>query len=338
MASSILMSQNSGRGKGLDGSPTSGGGGRGDVRDELERALAGGTSKPSIAFPHDLDTLDHWMAIRVAKHELMQKNDFAEDKTLEYIFLPVPANLGTQYTQSWNAGEIGLAGAAGAKFGAAAKGQGSVMGVIDSAVDLVKGRKDMLKDLTNTAGYYGIQVAEEGAGAVLGAVISPAAPMAGAIAGAAGGQFVKGAIAGAGLARNPYMAMMYSNPQFRTHAFQWKFIARNVREVETLREVILKLKYFSSPSLNGKNTHFFDYPNLFDIDFHYEKFLFNMGPSVCNSLDVGYHAEGQPLYFDVPKEVGENEVNEKAPVSITISMNLTEIFVITKEGILENNR
>ena len=39
MASSILMSQNSGRGKGLDGSPTSGGGGRGDVRDELERAL-----------------------------------------------------------------------------------------------------------------------------------------------------------------------------------------------------------------------------------------------------------------------------------------------------------
>ena len=72
--------------------------------------------------------------------------------------------------------------------------------------------------------------------------------------------------------------------------------------------------------------------------FKYEKFLFNMGPSVCNSLDVGYHAEGQPLYFDVPKEVGENEVNEKAPVSITISMNLTEIFVITKEGILENNR
>ena len=63
-----------------------------------------------------------------------------------------------------------------------------------------------------------------------------------------------------------------------------------------------------------------------------------MGPSVFNNLDIAYHAEGQPLYFDVPKEVGDNEVNEKAPVSITIAMNLTEIFVITKEGILENNR
>ena len=63
-----------------------------------------------------------------------------------------------------------------------------------------------------------------------------------------------------------------------------------------------------------------------------------MGPSVCNSIDVQYHAEGQPLYFDVPKEVGENEVGEKAPVSITVGMNLTEIFVITKEGIDKSNR
>ena len=90
--------------------------------------------------------------------------------------------------------------------------------------------------------------------------------------------------------------------------------------------------------MNGKNTHYFDYPNLFDVDFHYDKYLYNMGPSVCNSIDVQYHAEGQPLYFDVPKELGENEVGEKAPVSINLTMNLTEIFVITKEGIKASNR
>jgi uncharacterized protein YcfJ len=330
MASSILMSTNSGRGEGLTGET----GGRGDVRDELESKLAKGNTKATIAFPSDLDTLDHWMAIRIAKHELMKKNDFAEDKTLEYIFLPMPANLGTQYTQTWNAQGIGLAGKAGADLGQAAKGK-NIMGMVESAKDLIAARKDPLKDVVNAAGYYGVQVAEEGAGAAVGALVGG---ITGAVAGAAAGQFVKGSIAGAGLARNPYMAMMYDSPQFRQHTLNWKFIARSADEVETLRQIIYKLKYFAAPSMNGKNTHFFDYPNLFDVDFHYEKFLYNMGPSVCNSIDVQYHAEGQPLYFDVPKNVGDNEVDEKAPVSITLGMSLTEIFVITKEGIDKSNR
>jgi hypothetical protein len=333
MASSILMSTNSGKGEGLGGE-TGGALVRGDVRDELEKALDGKTSKATTSFPHDLASIDHWMAIRIAKHELSRKNDFAEDKTLEYIFLPIPMNLGTQYTQTWNAEGIGLAGMAGARFGEGFKGKG-ISGMVESATDLIKSRKDMAKDVVGAAAYYGVQVAEEGAGAVVGAVVGG---ITGAVAGAAAGQFVKGNIAGAGLARNPYMAMMYDSPQFRQHTFSWKFIAKSIDEVKTIRAIIYKLKYFAAPSMNGKNSHFFDYPNLFDVDFHYEKNLFNMGPSVCNSLDVQYHAEGQPLYFDVPKEVGENEVGEKAPVSINLTMNLTEIFVITKEGIHKNNR
>ncbi len=87
----------------------------------------------------------------------------------------------------------------------------------------------------------------------------------------------------------------------------------------------------SAPSMNGKNPHFFNYPNLFDIDFHYPQYLFNMGPSVCTSIDVQYHAEGQPLYFDIADKI-------KAPVSVSLSLNLTEMFVITKEGIEDQGR
>jgi hypothetical protein len=209
--------------------------------------------------------------------------------------------------------------------------------MLESAVQRIenKGLSGLVGSTANFMAYYGVQAAEEGAVSAVGAMVGG---VAGGIAGAAAGQFVKGSIAGAGVARNPYNAMLYDSPAFRDHTFNWKFIARNSAEVEMLRVVIQRLKLAAAPSMNGKNPHFFDYPQLFDVDFHYPQYLFNMGPSVCKTIDVNYHAEGQPLYFDIPGQIGENQVTKKAPVSITLSMALTEMFIITKESIKGQQR
>ena len=232
----------------------------GEERDELQDALQNGqnaTGAKAYHFPQDLSKLDHWMAIRIAKHNLLQKNDFAEEETLEYIFLPVPANLGTQYTQSWNTDDLGHLGVQGAKFGRAFA-KGGVSGILESAVQRIEttALSDIKSKTAKFMGYYGVQAAEQAAVAI-GAM---AYGVAGGILGAASGKFVKGSIAGAGVARNPYNALLYENPAFRAHTFQWKFIARNSAEVEMLRVVIERLKLAQSPSLNGKNPHFFDYP------------------------------------------------------------------------------
>jgi hypothetical protein len=313
------------------------------VRDELESALAG-AQMLELAFPQDIAEIDYWMCFRVNKAEFTRRNDFPVKNDISRIFLPLPANLGTQYSHSYNAEGIGVAGMAGAASGQnianAITGAGSIQSIIDQITSI------NTKDLVNAGGYYGLQAAEEAAAAIgtaIGASVGgPAGAIFGGVGGAVGGQFVKGAIAGAGLARNPYMALMYDSPQFRTHQFSWKLMARSLKETNAIREIIRKFKFYSAPGMNQNNPHFFDYPHQFDIDFHYEGYLFNIAPSVLTSFEVNYHSEGQPLYHDVLDEANFGDeyfpVNEKAPVSITINASFQEVSIVTKESIERQNR
>ena len=345
MAESILMSTNSGRGKGItDEEPT----------DELEAALErGNTGGNSYHFPSDLESIDHWMAIRIADHELLRKEDFAIDETLEYIFLPMPGTLGTAYNQDWQSDSLMYAGELGANMGQLSKGKGGIIkSVVSGAKQQVQSVKDAIAskgagksildalDATGDFGVYYAHTVAEQAGSAAGAFVGEkiGMPGTGAVLGAIAQQFVKGAVAGAGLAQNPYMAQLYTAPQFRAHQFTWKFIPRDVSEVYALRKVIERLKLAQAPSENALNPHYFDYPNLFDIDFHYPDFLFNMGPSICKNISIEYHAENQPLYYDIPKNIDEDQDFSKAPVSVNLSMQLDEMFVITKEELRKEKR
>ena len=312
------------------------------VRDELESALAG-AQMLELSFPQDIAEIDYWMCFRVNKTEFTRRNDFPVRNDISRIFLPLPANLGTQYSHSYNAEGIGLSGMIGAGLGQnianAITGDGSIGSIVDQITSV------NMKDFVHAAGYFGSQVAEEGAaaiGAAVGASLGPAGVILGGLGGTVGAQIVKGAIAGAGIARNPYMALMYDSPQFRTHQFSWKLMARSLKETNAIREIIRKFKFYSAPGMNQNNPHFFDYPHQFDIDFHYEGYLFNIAPSVLTSFEVNYHSEGQPLYHDVLDEANFGDeyfpVNEKAPVSITINASFQEVSVVTKESIERQNR
>jgi len=285
-------------------------------RGDLESALQNPGSVNTWSFPNNIEEVEHWMAFRINKQEFRRKNDFPLKNDIARIFLPIPLNLATQYTQSYNSEGIGVAGLAGAAFGAAGAG-----GNLQSLIDKVKGI-----DFKSVAQYYGLQAAEENVTALVGGTIGG---IGGAITGAAAGQALKGAVAGAGLARNPYMAMLYDSPQFRTHQFTWKLLPKNVDEQEKIKQIIHLFKYHSSPDIPS-NQYFFSYPEQFEIDFRYEDYLFNIGPSVLTSFQATYHAEGQPLYHNIN--------DTKAPVSVNIDATFQEVTVITKENIKSQNR
>ena len=63
-----------------------------------------------------------------------------------------------------------------------------------------------------------------------------------------------------------------------------------------------------------------------------------MGPSICKNISIEYHAENQPLYYDIPKNIDEDQDFSKAPVSVNLSMQLDEMFVITKEELAKEKR
>jgi len=288
-------------------------------KDELEAALAAG--EKSLIYPKNLVEIDHWMCFRVNAPVLRKQDDFPISQDKLRIFLPMPLNLQTQYGQTYNAEGLGVAGMAGASLGAAGL-SGGVKGIIDTMANVAR------KDVVDAGVYYALQGAEEGVAGAVGAAVGG---IGAGIIGAAAGKALKGAIAGAGVARNPYMAMLYDSPQFRTHQFSWKLVARNPKETYIIKKIIYAFKYHSAPNKDAKLKHFFDYPEQFDIDFHYDKFLYNIGPSVCTSFEVNYHSEGQPLYTVV-------DGTEKAPLSVTITGSFQEVSIITKKEIKDYNR
>lgn len=303
-------------------------------RDDFQRALAFKTKKVvsviSIVCPENLDEIDHWVVFRINKPVLMKKNDFERIEDIVRIFLPMPASLGTQYSQTYNGKSIGPAGAAAAANADALAG-GVLNGDIKTIISTIG--NTTLDSLVGSAAWYAHAGVQEGLAAGFGAALglgkSSLTQLLATAAGAAAGQTYEGVVAGKGIARNPYMAVMYESPGLREHTFSWKFTPKSEKESKLIQEIITRFKYHSSPGVNSSYNQFIDYPEQFDIDFHYDKYLYNIGPSVCTAFEVDYH-DGQPLYFDIGKD--------KAPVSITMKATFKEVAIITKNEIIEQRR
>ena len=291
---------------------------RNDPKSPLAKSLA--KAPRELKYPLNIEELDHWMVFKVNHPVFRRKDDFQKKNSIRLIYLPMPMNLGTQYSHDYNTEGLGIAGIAGAAASAAGV-TGGITSIIDQASNITK------KDLQAITKYYGLQAGTEAAmaaGAKIGGIP-------GGIAGAAAGQAVKGAMAGAGIAQNPYMAVMYSQPQFREYSFSWRLVSKSRRETQAIEDIIHAFKFHAAPGVNSKNKHFFDYPEQFDMDFHHAKHLFNPAPCVCKTVQVNYHAEGQPLYHAFGAD-------EKSPVSVQLDLSFQEVSIVTKDSILKSNR
>lgn len=300
------------------------------LRTDLENALKS-EEEQKFVYPDDLAEIDHWVAFRAHTQEFLRSSDFpvtnSDRKAL--IFLPMPASLGTQHSQNWASKEFG-------QFGAIGGDMASKFNSID--------------DLKNNFGKVMIDtVKKEGAEAVGATLLDNSTAVTATIAGlitnsaAIGGatavanEMVTGALAQKGQAKNPYLSVMYESPALRVHSFSWTFKPKSKNESRVLREIIKAFKYHAAPSQSSFNKHFFKYPEMFDIDFHYSEYTFNIGPSVLTDLQIDYHAEGQALYHSI----GEDDIDlikSKAPVSVSINATFQETTVVTKETIEKHNR
>jgi len=291
---------------------------------------AGGTGS-NLMFPNDVEQLDHWCAVRIFKQQLMQRRDTPVSSDIARVFLPMPQQLSTGYNHGYNAESLGPIGAVGASLGA--KGaEGGIKGIADE----IKGAmtKDGLKGAAAGAGYYLSQAAESGGLGIAGAASK--VPLIGGVLGAAAGSAVKGAMGGAGIARNPFMALLYDSPAMREHTFSWKLVARNYAESNIVYNIVKLFKYHAAPGRSSLGdvagqSVFLTYPEQFDIDFHHKEFLYNIAPSVLKGFSVNYHPDGTQYHVSP-------DGTEKAPVAVQIEMQLQEVAIITKEEIKASDR
>lgn len=296
----------------------------------------------------DDDSLDQWTSIRVLKYKF--RGEKSDEVALTDIVLPLPLNLETGYQQQWTDLDDISAG-----IGQIFNNREAIGNSVSDLINQLQGISSKENPLTEAANIIkrfasgnseaaslatnllmNPTIAGTAAGTLAGltGLATGSATRAAALAIGAGAIFapvVRGFGINLGIAANRYQTVAYEKPQLRQHQFNWNLIARDQEQSKKIQKIIYALKYHSSPDNRGEIFGYFNYPELFSVNFGPEfnnKNLFNISPSVMSSFNVNYHGTGRPLYH----------FEDKTPLSVNISMTLQEITVVTKQNIEKDNR
>ena len=229
-----------------------------------------------LSYPNGIEETGHFAMFFL--HEDLKYNvkDFEEKKSQGSIILPLPADLNTGYSADYSTEEISLAGAATGASVAKAAGAGSVGGFFNSIKDDVMEGEFDVGEIAGSILNTGLQAATSEI-----ATIVPGAE-----------SFIKGAMYGAGVARNPHQAVLFNTVGFRTHSFNYKMVPKNLEEQTAINNIIFMFKSAMLPDYLLGN-HFFKYPAKFDIKLTTDNtYLFDISASVLTQFDVSYHGEG----------------------------------------------
>jgi len=287
------------------------------INASLETPAATGSS---LRFPSKFDVESgQWMLFTRYTYSRPDKNSPpVENKAGNTVSLPIPTQLMAAYGAQWENVELGMfgknisAGVAGAvneiktKAGTLADQLASGQTTATTKMNI------MMKTFTDSFSSFSIE-------ALKGAGIDYAADLA-----TASETFTK---AGSyhGLARNPFNAVLYSGPTFRTFEFEWKLIPKNRAEATVIKNIIREFKIAMHPSfLKGFEDNLFEYPDIYKINMSNSAHTFKIAHCALKDFSVSYGTEGAtPKYF-------EGDI----PFSVTMRCQFQELTILTREDIL----
>ena len=287
-------------------------------RAERGKAITKSTGADSLIFPADLRSGREAVRFEVFKDYVFDRTETTQEQAVHTIFLPIPNVLQPSYSAQYSETELGVAGKAGADTGSVLAGGDF------GETNLTGGAANLLAS--------NIQVGTAAAGSLVGSIFGRIGLGAGAglLTGAGLDKGVQGALFGAGIARNPHMAQVFQNVAFRKHSFDYKLAPKNEKEQEIITEIIRIFKVAMHPRYMLGN-HMFDYPLQFDIDIiagESSRHFYNIGASVLTDMSVNYLPNG-PHMHDIE--------GTKAPIAVNMTLNFTEIKIVTQEDISKNN-
>lgn len=266
----------------------------------------------ALVFPSNLQgDGDQFLSMFVHKNYRMKRDTIAQKPRLLEIVLPIPNNLVHGTSVSYQQESLGFIGKNAAELSSSFDG-----GVKSIASTL----KEQLTSQNVLEGikYFGAQIAQEFGSQIPGI-----------------GDIIQGGYYGQGITRNPYEVQMFSNVNFRSHSFNYKFVPKSLDEQNTINTIIKKLKYHMLPSYTSLAKTYFKYPDIFELILNtgrpndsgdLENYFFKFQPCVLESVNVNYNPEGSPFYHDTGG-------NGKAPVSLTVDLQFKELLIPEREDI-----
>ncbi len=248
-------------------------------------------------------------------------------KNPEKVYIAMPQNLSTQYAPTYRQIDTGIVGQAIVR-GLSGAGDFDKM-----AEDFQDAAKKALPEFTQSA----LSQVATGAAQFLGLA----------------GQIDKNALMALsqGKVFNPYSEQLFSNMQFRTHNFSFKFFARSEQESREINNIIKYIKQGALPiygtveaGQENFGARFFEIPDKFQIKFirinadgstsDSEDLHHKIHTSVCTGIDVNYTPDGQ---YNAVKNATIG-VGENAPLqvpAVVVNCRFTETQLVTQSQIQE---
>jgi hypothetical protein len=129
---------------------------------------------------------------------------------------------------------------------------------------------------------------------------------------------------------NPFLAMMFNGPRFKTHQFGWRFSPKTAQETAELMKIINTFKSKSLPLQHGQGA-VFKYPDVCLISLYpsnARELMYKFKPAVITQISAHYAPSGTPSFF-----AGTN-----GPAEIELKIQLSEISIWTKTDIPDYSR
>ena len=227
-------------------------------------------------------------------------------RVTDSIALYLPPNIQSDYGVSYNAHETGMlgflaasvggtiGGLKGQDFNAAAK---TLMGTVEGFADYA-----LKKSLSSAAEFI---TSSEG-----------------------GEELFNKAF---GRADNPYMEVLFDNPELREFTYNFTFTPRSEEETNDVKTIIEMFRFHMAPEMRADHSRFMTLPSEFDIHYMYqdgdgiavENSYFNkISTCVLKNCSVNYTPDG-----------AVNTHVDGSPVKITMGLTFAETEIIHKDMI-----
>lgn len=124
-----------------------------------------------------------------------------------------------------------------------------------------------------------------------------------------------------GMAVNPFLAMMFNGPRFKTHQFGWRFSPKNESETDELVKIINIFKAKALPTQTAGGA-IFTYPDVVLISLYpvnARNKMYKFKPAVLTQVSVHHAPTGTPSFF----------ATSNAPVEVELKLQLSEISIWT---------
>lgn len=136
---------------------------------------------------------------------------------------------------------------------------------------------------------------------------------------------------------NPFSALIYEHPEFRSFSFEFEFVAKNAAEAEQIRKIIKIFKLAMHPNpIEGSTSKLidtggkplaWDFPYVFDVFLctpHTDK-MFMVKRAALARQDVDYAGSGVQSFF-----------KDGNPVHIKMNLEFKELDLLTRDEIYKN--